>query len=49
MRVAAMGDSAFTVTPGGVVLPDLPGERGDGTLRAAVRAGVRRVATPSPR
>ena len=40
MRVAAIGDSALTVTPGGVSCPMRQVERGDRPLRAAVRAGI---------
>ena len=40
MRVLAMGEMAFTVTPGGAMPTQLPGEGGDDALGRAVAAGV---------
>ena len=40
MRVVAMGEMALTVTPGGRMPAQLPGQGGHGPLGAAVAAGV---------
>ena len=49
IRVTAMGDMALTVTPGGRLPAELPGERGHGPLGAAVGAGVGLAASPTRR
>ena len=49
MRVMAMGDMALTDDAGRRLATQLPGERGDGPLGAAVGAGVGRPATPTRR